>query len=284
MLALLPKHILALIGSNGVAVTYLHGGILMQKQLAQKSMRYAPTNHLPQNTELIHQSLNQLLNQLNQVADITGAQLAIKLTDDLVRYTLLPPTQQALTADEQQRLAQAQFTRIYGSAAKQWGCIADTMQFNKKTLAAAIDQPLLQTIQDTATSLQLKLTSVEPMLPTIISHWQKTLNQANTLLVVVQGSTCTLLASVNHAPAFVAQHVISPTITSSELQALLQREALMQGLALKEIPVYLFAPKQPTLTIQHGTAKVQHLHIHNSSKRQRTTSPYWLQLLKTIEQ
>ncbi|PPD43341.1 MAG: hypothetical protein CTY14_08800 [Methylotenera sp.] len=280
MLALLPKRILALIGSNGIAVTYLHGGILMQKQLAQKSTHYTLTDNPLQNTKLIHQYLNQLLTQLNQEADITGAQLAIKLTDDLVRYTLLAPTQQTLTADEQQRFAQAQFERIYGSVAKQWVCIADAMQFNKNTLAAAIDQPLLQTLQDTAMSLQL--TSVEPMLPTIISHWQKSLNQPNMLLVVMHGHTCTLLASVNHAPAFVAQHVISPTITSSELQSLLQREVLMQGLSLKEIPVYLFAPKQPTLTIKHGTANVHHLSSKLSNKNKHSTSGYWIKLLEVI--
>jgi len=280
VLALWPNHIQVRISANGITLTHSQGRLFSRKTLAEKSIAYTLVEDHNHNISIISTALKQLLQGLTtNGASLSGGKLEVLLSSPFVRLALLPPMQQALTLDEQQRLAQLQFERIYGNVAKQWACALSTINYQQTTLAAAIDRDLLTALQNIANTQALTLVSITPSLSAIFDHWRKRLTEPNAWLLILQDGYCTALGLDGKQVSFVSQHTIQPAFTADELQTLIQREAMMQGVTLQGKALYLYAPKHLGLTINPTIAKLHYLNF-STATNQLTASPHELNFLQ----
>jgi hypothetical protein len=95
-----------------------------------------------------------------------NTQLSLTLASDLVRYTILPGHEIAMSSNEKIGYAQASFREIYGAAADGWKISIDDTAPTQPSLASAIDMDMYEAIAELEHKYKLKLKSVQPYLMT----------------------------------------------------------------------------------------------------------------------
>ena len=275
MSALWPDCIYVVISPSRVALVHTSGMPFGHKVISEKSVNLQSSEDKAIITSEIIKALSDMLSQ----PILQGAQLEILLTSHFVRMEVLPPLTQALKTEEQLRRTHLHFERIYGAIAKQWRFCSHTVAFQQPTLVAAMDQALLAGLQNVADTHKLKLISVEPGLMQMLKYWQKRLSGPKAKFIFVDQFCCSIVHLINNRIAFVSQLPCKNTLTPEELQTLLQREVISQGESLQGKDLYLFSPKNPSLSVVSSGVKLHQLRLEVTESTARFTRTRLLKLL-----
>jgi hypothetical protein len=137
-------------------------------------------------TQKILLALPRALEQM----DIGRGEAAVVLSNELVRYAMLP-WQDAVSAPQDVRaLARLQFEQIHGEAARGWTVQCHEGGWGQPTLACAIDTTLLEGLQAVLAARRMKLASVQPLLMAAFNAVRGDLAADATLAVVEPQRLC----------------------------------------------------------------------------------------------
>lgn len=238
MLPLWADRVYVAIAIDRIAILHVGGLPFKRRVVLQKTITLNPQINDSNNFDSIAVQLIAALKSL----DIKYGNLEVMLSGQLVHLAMIQGFPKALSSEEQQRVMQVSFERIYGEYARKWHFRSQRFTYNQPVLAAAIDPSLLSLLQKTAKDSGLKLVSIEPAFSQLFNHWRKYLTKQATWLVTAERNYITI--STLHGQKFttIAQAPLTDASSSGELFTLIRREALKQGQAIDGIQIQLFAP------------------------------------------
>ncbi len=91
-------------------------------------------------------------------------QIKLVVSNEFVRYVLAPWTPEPLTEKEREQLVRALLAQRYGEREANWRIAIEPQEFEKSSLAAAIDADLVTAVQSLAARHDVRLTSMVPAL------------------------------------------------------------------------------------------------------------------------
>jgi hypothetical protein len=102
-----------------------------------------------------------------------GRRLQVSLSAGLVRYILLPWSEQRLSAAQREAIATALFAERYGQPAGGYAVVLEGERFRQPTLAAGIERTWLDALRDLAGNSGFRLISLVPGASQRINHLLK---------------------------------------------------------------------------------------------------------------
>ena len=165
--------------------------------------------------------------------------LNIVLGSDLTRYVALPAQAISMNLAEKNAYASAAFKEIHGSNADDWQVVCNDAAPHQAIVAAAIDEKLLQHLNQLALTHQLKLKSVKPYLMVAINSLAKQLAKTTGYLAIVEQNRLTLIMLQQGQCQQLHSHAIGGD-WQAEIKHILMRETVLADVAYRH--VYIFAP------------------------------------------
>jgi len=278
VLALWPDRIVVIISPERIVLIHTRGLFFKRKVIAEKSTNF-------QLTEAGHVDIPHVITKLTELLSelvIQSGELDVLISSHFVRLSLLPPVTQALKPEEQLKRVQLHFERIYGGAAKKWEFSSSSLKFEQPTLAAAIDNTLLSGLRNIADVYSLNLVSVEPSLMFILNYWKSSIVGTQAKFILVEQNCCSILNLDNLKIDSLSQLPCKSSLISEDFQTLLLREALKDGESLQRKVLYLFSPKNPSLSLDSNIAKLHHLSLPVAGSAHKFTKKRLLKLLGDI--
>lgn len=181
-------------------------------------------------------SLAALRAWLEQAAP-AAADLRVTLADSLVRYALIPWSDEVNKPAERAALARIRFDAVYGKPCADWLIQSDLRDYRQAGIACALDPSMKAALQELAAAHGLRLTVLQP-------HFMEVFNRVrhgiakDALLVVAEAGHCVLASRKDGG-----WHSIRAARVEAgraDLAQVLPRELLLQGLD-SDVPVLLHA-------------------------------------------
>jgi hypothetical protein len=167
------------------------------------------------------------------------AEVNVVLSNRLARFSAMTFAPQLKTYGAQEAFARHALTQTYGAAVEQWTLRIQHGKAGQPSLVSAIDQALLNGLQQACAAHQLKLNLVTPYLTPVFNRSQKMFNNDPSWLVISEPGYS--LIALLSAGEFIAINGVSHD-SIDELPVLLDRENLVSALAEPCRAVYLHAP------------------------------------------
>ena len=129
----------------------------------------------------------QPLTELEQQAPALGLRrVRILLSNQLLRYTVLPWQVGVYSEADWQALAAHQFRQQYGTAAEGWDLRVSLQGYAQPAVACALDAGLIAQLTAIARSAGWTLLSIEPALMAVFNRHRARLAQADQWLLIVE--------------------------------------------------------------------------------------------------
>lgn len=239
MLPLWPNQLLVTLGAEHIAVLYRTG--ITKKVLAQReSAVEANHEHAWQNTL---QTLERLVTELTIPSNTN---IYVNLASDLVRYLVLPATEQSIGHADKLGYAQASFREIFGAESLGWAIQFDDAAPSKPTVCAAMDQGLLDGLYALAAKRGLSLTSIQPYAIKAINTLSTQLRKISGIVVIVENARL-ILATLQLGTCTQLRAQPLSTDWQNQLPELLARTELLEAEVSRNVAVYAPAYKTSTL-------------------------------------
>jgi hypothetical protein len=178
----------------------------------------------------------------------------VVLSDQLLRYQLVPWRADLRNEGELEALARMRFKEIHGAAADAWELRLAPTRYGAPYLACAIDRELLRTMAGVISKEKLRLASVRPFLVSTYNRWRAKHVAGACWFAVCGGGRLTLCRIEGGAWRSVRSEKSGGDL-ARELQRTLERESLALGIDPAGSPLHLFAPEQARLAT-HAVAGV----------------------------
>ncbi len=185
------------------------------------------------------QAVLDRFSQLLSQPEWQNAEVNVVLSNRLARFSTITFGAQLKSYPAQEAFARHALTQTYGPVVEQWVLRIQRGKQGAPSLISAIDQELLDGLQQTCAANQLRLNLVTPYLTPVFNRFQKLSKNdpawfvisepGHSLLALLSGGEFIAINGVNH------DHV-------DELPMLLDRENLVSALPESCKAVYLYAP------------------------------------------
>lgn len=163
------------------------------------------------------------------------------LSNNFVRYALLPWSDQISDAAEEQAFIRHCFAQTYGEEVQNWVLRASSAGYGEAQVASAIDQSLVERLDRIAASRRVKVISLQPYLMSVFNRWRPQLTGTSIWFVVAEpGRLC--LSMLKQGCWSSLQSVKVGEDWPEALRNLLERELLVSESGGERGTVYLFAP------------------------------------------
>lgn len=189
-------------------------------------------------------ALDKLTELLDQ-PEWQKAEVNVVLSNRLARFAAITFGAQLKNYAAQESYARHALTQIYGAVVEQWVLRIQHGKVGAPSLVSALDQSLLEGLQQACAANQLKLNLVTPCLTPVFNRFQKMLIKDPAWLVINEPGY-SLLALLSGGE-FVAINGINHD-QLDELSVLLDRENLVSALAEPCKSVFLHAPFSSNLS------------------------------------
>jgi hypothetical protein len=127
-----------------------------------------------------------------QRAGASRGALRVVVSDQFVRYALVPWSADLVADRERLAFAQLTMREIYGPGADDWVLCLDQQPAGQASFAAAIDAGLLVALGDLASKHRLRLRAVAPAFSVRVQRHRRALKQASFCLVSLEPGRMTL--------------------------------------------------------------------------------------------
>lgn len=101
----------------------------------------------------------------------------IVLSDQFVRYQLVPWSAQLQSRQDRLRLAQARFRAVFGDIADRWEVSLDWAGYGAAALACAVDRALLRDLQTMHAATGIRIASIRPHLAAAFNSLRRELRE-----------------------------------------------------------------------------------------------------------
>ena len=192
----------------------------------------------------------QPLRQLDQmIADATGANMTITISNDFVRYAVVSPQAQIVTPAELHAYAAFHMREVYGERAGAWTLAMSAWDPCNGGVCAAIESTLLQRLNELAMQHRIRLKSIVPYLSSAFDQWRKGFEGERIWFALMEtGRLCLATLSNGVWRGLRNQRMLHNA--GDELLAALDQEAILFSARKEAVEqVYLFAPEHPALTL-----------------------------------
>lgn len=170
-----------------------------------------------------------------------GTRLHFVLAGDLVRYGIVPWSDELSSPVERQVLAQQYFVETFGEAARDWAVCQHSHRHGAGTLASAVDRTRIDEIEAAAQSRGLRVVALEPHLAQAFNRVRQRIDVDRFWFVTVEPQSTTLLLTSAREPLHVKR--LPPLRTT--LSTLLDREWFALGIEGERCPAYVVRNGQP---------------------------------------
>jgi len=179
-IALTPEH---------VTIVRLGAG-LKPRELFNKTLPCAA----PKQDEAAWQPAIRAMRQLLKQASPAKANAQIILSNHFVRYQLVKTQPDLGGVEEELHFVRFSFAEVYGNEAERWSLRWGSGLDIASQVASAIDQALLDNIENIFAEADVKLTSMQPYLMAAFNHVRKSIDVKPVWYVLVeQGRVCVAL-------------------------------------------------------------------------------------------
>lgn len=134
-------------------------------------------------------ALEEALDELPQ----QGGGASVAVSNQLVRYVQVPWTAGIYSVADRHALALSCLRSIYGDAVGSWRVVVDATGFGRASLAAAVDEALVESLRETLARRSLRLVSLQPHLAASLRRCQGQLHADDSGFVVVEPGCVTAL-------------------------------------------------------------------------------------------
>ncbi len=165
----------------------------------------------------------------------------VALSGRFVRWQLLPWNDALAGPAEWQAFARWRLRETYGPLADQWAIQYAVRRPGQAVCACAVDQALIDALQQTCIAAGVPLQSVNPYFSTAFAYWQRKLDR-RAAWFVVRESDCLSLALLRSGDFL---GIVSSRIDGhwqAALDRMMLQAALPVGMEPTAAPVYLVAP------------------------------------------
>jgi len=239
VLPLWPNQLLVTLGAEHIAV--LHRTSITKKVLAQREST-VETNH-----EYVWQNTLQTLERLvTELAIPSNTNIYVSLASDLVRYLVLPASEQTIGHADKLGYAQAAFREIFGAESLGWAIQFDDAAPSKPTVCVAMDQGLLDGLYALTAKKTHSLKSVQPYAIKAINALRAQLRNINGIVVIAENARL-ILATFQRGTCTQLRAQPLSTDWQNQLPELLARTALLEEEVSRNVAVYAPAYKTSTL-------------------------------------
>ena len=225
----------ASLGADAVALLRLENG--MVKRLLDKTL--APIN---ENQHTAHEAqpwasaiigLENLLSNVNAHTEskpsANGLPLTLVLSNQFVRYQIIPAMPAFSPADKVMAVATHCFRESYGDSVDNWTIRVSPIPHGDSLLISAIDTELVTAIEALCQKYQCKLSSLQPYLMSGFNSMHRQIGAGVSALVQVEAGRLTIaLMRDGHWQNITAIKTLKDW--SGDLAALISREILLSGL------------------------------------------------------
>lgn len=155
-----------------------------------------------------------------------GAKATVVLSNEFLRFALVPWQPGLAGAEEELSYARHCFARVYGKAALQWEIRLGDQPGQGPRLAAAVDGELLEELRRTFTAAGITLESIQPHLMAAFNGARPRLHLRSAWLALLEpGHVCLALLSEGRWSRLRSQRIDGPW--PDEIRGILEREALL---------------------------------------------------------
>ncbi len=256
MLALLPRNAYLLVAPTGIALLSSRGFPFLKKTCIE-FVEAIPNKSLNDS----YAAIVDIASALIQKANVPSAHLHVVLSNNFVRFSTLPASNQALNPSEIQKFAELSFEKTYGTLTKSWVITSSKQRYDCPSLIGAVDQTLVTALEAVANKNNIKLKSIQPFLPLLIEVWLKQYNSQSGWLVCVLHHFLTFIKTEDEQVRYINQHTIDKTLNNEEFNVLMKREILKQGKKAQLEPIHLYAPQHSHLGISEDGLRYQKLQL-----------------------
>lgn len=194
---------------------------------------------VPVGTQTSWQAALDKLAELLSKPEWQKAEVNVVLSNRLARFTTVTFGAQLNNYPAQEAFARHALTQTYGTAVEQWVLRIQIGKAGTPSLVSALDQALLDGLQQACAAQQLDLNLVTPYLTPVFNRFQKTL-QNDPAWLVINEPGYSLLALLVGGEIVAVNGISHDNI--DELPVLLDRENLVSTLEEPCKSVYLYAP------------------------------------------
>lgn len=239
MLPLWPNQLLVTMGAEHIAVLYRTG--ITKKVLAQRE-RAVEANH----EHTWQNALQTLEGLVTELAIPANTNIYVSLASDLVRYLVLPSTEESIGHADKHGYAQAAFREVFGAESLSWAIQFDDAAPSKPTVCVAMDQGLLDGLYALAAKRALSLKSIQPYAIKAINALRAQLSKTSGIVLIVENARL-ILATFQRGTCTQLRAQPLSTDWQNQLPELLARTALLEEEVSRNVAVYAPAYKTSTL-------------------------------------
>jgi hypothetical protein len=167
-----------------------------------------------------------------------GAQANVVLSDQFVRYVVVPGAAGAASREERRALARHLFRATYGEHAAHWRVSVGMQGARGETIAAAVDPALIDRLVATLAAAGLVARSVEPFLAAAFNRCRRAIGDGPAWLAVAEPDrACVAYVAAGRWYA-VANRRVARALRA-ELAGVLEQARLASGLPAEKGEVFL---------------------------------------------
>lgn len=167
------------------------------------------------------------------------AALKVVLSNQLIRYKVLPAFPPMTSADEALEMAKQSLFDVFGDLVEQWRIVVNPLPHGDSVMVCAVDEALLVAIEGCVASENIKLTSVQPYLMAGFNALHTHIHSAYACFLQVEAGRITLAMLADKSWLNVSSQLAQPNI-EEQIVGLMKREMVLASWPEQAIPsIYL---------------------------------------------
>ena len=208
-------------------------------------------------------SWSQVLTELEKnVANIGSRKVRFILSNNYVRYAVLPWQSDIYSQQDWQSLAENHLRSIYGNVVDSWKVSVAMQGYGKPLIVSAIDHGLLARLEEISKQFKWQIESIEPALMTVFNHYSNKF-KSNDYLVMIEPQRV-LLAEMGKK-CIASFSLVCPVDGEEETESnkLISRSLLLKNNKLKS-KLYVFNNGGLQLNIESKNITIGSLGVDNN--------------------
>lgn len=177
------------------------------------------------------------------------ADAVVVLSNHFVRYQLLPWSDEIGSDEELLAYARLSLSQVYGEVVGEWIVTVDRPCRGRPTMACAIDRGLLEGLDSSFRAANVRLVSVKPYLAAAFNRLRESFTRKSAWFIAVENGKVLMLLARNGVWQVIATRKVAIDSWSRELQSLMERERLLNGISEGPQQLYLLAPEMDNASL-----------------------------------
>lgn len=234
---------MSLLWRDRIAIGIEPGAVRFSRQRGGWRARLIEQDHIRCETggsdDAWRQPVVELMQKL-QRRPVPRSVCRIVLSDQLVRYLLVPWSAQLQSRQDRLRLAQARFRAVYGDVADAWEVSLDSTGYGAATLACAADHALLRELRELRAVAGIRVASIRSHLAAAFNCLRRELRAPEFWFALVEHGHLWLGRFERDNWVSTSSYRLGPQPVAEVLESL-EREAVLAGRQSRGTQVYLAA-------------------------------------------